>query len=1173
MAVRFVIGTAGSGKTWHCLEAIRKRLRASAGEGGKLLLLVPEQASFQMERALIETPDLAGFTRCEVLSFQRLAYRIFAETGADPRRGDQTIGSLGRMMAIRRLIRRERAGLHLLDRVADKPGFVKQVAGAIDELMRENVEPAVLADLAEQQADEDPLASAKLADLTRLYQAYLDYLIDDRIDPAQYLNLAAERLSLCSWLTDAEVWVDGFAGFARQEYCLLAKLAACVSRMEITMLIEPSASVVTSDTLPALTYSRFARTERTLVRLRHELRSAGVVFADPIRLSASPGPRFVTQELGCLERHLFVSRPHHVDNMASLASSRDSATGPETVRVVEMADRRSEVDAAIAEIQRLTREADPPMHYRDIAVVVRDLDPYHDLLSVAMRSHGIPCFIDRREPTTHHPLVALMGALLAVAADNCRLESVRLMLKTGLLPLSAEDADLLENYLLASGISGRQRWAEPWAYTRFFGGKSEDGQLRDDQLATLQRINTIRVRWLEGVGGWLDAVDDFGAASGRAWAETLFSCLDQMGVGRTLAAWADDAEMDGRHHEADMHRQVWLDLMELLDEFVHALGSEPMRVEEFRETIEAALMEFNLGLAPPTLDQVLVGAIERSRHPAIRAALLLGFDDAHFPMSRSEDPLLGDAERQWLESAGVEIGPPRQRRLLDERMLAYIALTRASERLWISYPRTGEDGKPIQPSPFLEDVRKALPGLVVEKGKDTQLPRLPIGMTNVTRIGARLAAEFRYRPELAEEHDLQLRAFWNALYDTIREQRDWQQTLKRSLGGLRYANVAVLDGRAIDRLVRSPFVASVSRLERFATCPFAHYADYHLRLRERIEADLDVVDLGTLCHAILEGFMKELAERRQNLADLEDDDVAERVDNVAKQVLSQLGNELLLDDPRNAYLHDRSRGHIRRVTRWQRDAGRVGRYRPVAVEYPFGYSGYPGAPLKLTTPGGRTILLRGRIDRVDVAELGDELLGTVIDYKRTTHRALDLTKVYHGLALQLVGYLLALKQGGQSLTGRPIRPVAAFYLPILEPYETVSHPNHEKLKTYQWRGIADASVLQTIDATVEPGGGSRFMSARLKRNGEPYVTSDLAQRDQLTALMAHVGRCMGALADGILDGNIAVDPYRLRRQMPCSYCSYKSICRYEIETQPPRKLDSFAKVEVLRHVTEGGEHG
>ena len=1156
MAVRFVVGRAGSGKTFRCLEAVRSRLREDAFGGSKLLLLVPEQASFQMERAMIETPDIAGFARCEVLSFQRLAYRLFAETGSDPRRGDQTIGPLGRLMAIRRLIRQHRSHLRLFDRVADKPGLVRQVAGALDELMREDVDPQQLAKLAEQREADDPLGAARLADLTRLYQAYLDYLIDDRIDPAQYLGLAAERLTMCRIFDGAEVWVDGFAGFTQQEYNLLTELARRAASMEITLLIDATASAIDAVELPAPSYSLFSRTERTVVRLRRAFGAASIPMENPVRLSRVETSRFQPIELAQIEAHLFRSPPK-----TKIASPR-----PEVIRVVEAPDRRSEVQAAIAEIQRLMREADPPMRYRDVAIIVRDLALYHDLIAGAMRAHGIPCFIDHRQPTTHHPLVELVRALLAIAADDCCLDSVRLTLKTQLLPLSDEESDLLENYLLAHDLSGLAHWRQPWHYTRLFHRGHDQDTLSESQQQILDRVNDCRQRWLTAVEPWLTGLDTKTEQPGRFWAERLFACLDHLNTDARLHEWAQAAEADGRTSEADEHRQVWSDFVELLDEFVHALGNEPMRIDEFRETIEAALGEFSLGLAPATLDEVLVGAIERSRHPTIRAALILGFDEHLFPVKRQEDPLLGDRDREALEAAGVEVGSSRRRQLLEERLLAYIAVTRASERLWISYARTDAEGKPVNPSPYLQDLQAAWPGLAVDRLADPGVERSTRDITSVSELSARLAAEFRYRSALTDETSLPPRRRWNALYEAGRARTEWHGTLSRGLAGLAYRNDARLEVDLLNRAVRKPFSASVSRLEKFAACPFAHFANYFLDLNPRVEADLQQVDLGTLCHAILEKFIDDLARQNQRLAELGDDEIAARIDATAKAILPAISDDMLLDHARNAYLFDRSRGHMQRITRWQRTAARVSRFRPCAVEWPFGFSGSKAAPLTLKTPKGRTVYLRGYIDRVDVAELGDALLGAVIDYKRTTQRRLNFSQVYHGLSLQLVGYLLALQQSGESLTGRPIRPVAAFYLPLLEPYKSVPHPEVEKASSFQCRGIAETAALPVLDETVQPGGKSEFFSAALKKDGQPHSRSDLATPEQLSALMQHVGRRMGELADELLDGNVSVSPYRLNRQIPCSFCEYQSVCRYEIQTQPPRALESLSKTEVLKRL-------
>lgn len=1162
MAVRFVLGRAGSGKTFRCLEAVRARLREDAAEGHRLLLLVPEQASFQMERALIETPDIPGYSRCEVVSFQRLAFRIFTETGADPRRSDETIGSLGRLMLIRRLIRREKSELRVLGRVADKPGLIKQVAASIEELMRENVAPETLAELAGAAEAEDPLGAAKLADLQRLYHAYLGALQNDRLDPAQYLNLAADRLDGCPWLNGAEVWVDGFAGFSAQEYRLLLGLAKRARSMEITLLVDPGTTALFTESLPPLSWSLFSRTERTLVRLRREIKAAGLPLAEPAKLPDSGRTRFGTDALSALEQHLF---------MPASARRHPPVRPDGAVSIWELPDRRCEVDAVIAEIERLRREADPPMRYRDMAVIVRDLAAYHDLLSAALRAHGIPCFIDRRLPTTQHPLIELVRGLLAIAVEDCRLEAVRLVLKTGLLPVAARAADLLENYVLAHGISGRAVWDQPWHYTRIFRHKGEGEELSSAQREILEQVNHAREAWQGALGGWLKVAVGDREEPGQRWAEALFGCLQHLAAGTRLYAWADEAEAAGRHDEADAHRQVWTDFVTLLDEFVRALGAEPMRLAEFRETMEAGLAEFNLGLAPATLDQVLVGAIERSRHPPVRAVLMLGFDERHFPLRRSEDPLLGDREREALNGAGMEVSASRGQQLLDERMLAYIALTRASERLIISYPRAEADGKPVGPSPYLRDVLAALPGVAVTRCGDARAERLPEWLTRVGELGARLAREFRYRGEAGEDGDPQRRAFWNALYEAARRQPDWQARLGRALAGLKYQNAAKLEAGLIDRAVEKPFAASVSRLERFAACPYSHYLEYLLRLEPRIESDMGDVDLGLVCHAILEKFIGGLAERGERLADLEDDAIAAGIDAASKEIIPRISDDMMIAEARNAFLVDRSHAHLRRVLRWQRESARAGAFRPYKVEYPFGYK-RPGCPeFKMTTPAGRTIYLRGKIDRVDIADHGGELLGVVIDYKRTTSRTLDLAKTFHGLTLQLVGYLLAVKAAGRTLAGRTVKPIAALYLPLLEPYQTVPHPAEQKRVSYQWRGIADASAIKALDADVGPGGASKYLAVRLTRCGEPYANCDAARSDHFAALMTHVGRQIGALADRLLDGDITISPYRLRRAMPCSFCMYKPVCRYEIETQPPRTLVSLRKQDVFEQICGGGE--
>ncbi len=1157
MSVRLVVGRAGSGKTFRCLEAIRQRLGDSAHEGGRLLLLVPEQAAFQMERALVETPGLGGYSRCEVLSFQRLAYRVFSTVGTDPRRGDQTIGTLGRIMVLRRLIRRERAHLRLLGSVADKPGLVRQVASALDELMRERVAPETLAALSEQSDESNPLQSARLADLTRIYRAYLDYLLDDRLDPAQYLEIAAARLPECGFLDGCEVWVDGFAGFTGQEYGLLVALAKQAARMEITLLVDARASAIEATSLPRDHYALFARSERTLVRLRRELTTAGVAMDAPVRLESDRPPRFARPELAALEaRQVRPAAPLPAD----LPPART-----EVICVRSFADRRAEVEAAVDEIDRLTRLAPEPLRYRDVAIILRDMTPYHDLLAAALRARDIPFFIDRRQPTTHHPLIELVRALLAIACDDFRLDAFRPALKTGLLPLTRAEADRLENYLLATGIAGAGAWRQSWGYRRFFG-HGDGRELSEQQQAALVEINGVRRRLLEAFEPWPAGERSTTPMTGREHAVCLVECLQRLNVPAILELWGTAALDAGLADEADAHRQVWIDLCDLLDEFVNALGGETLAPREFREAVEAGLAEFDLGLAPPTLDQVLVGAIERSRHPAVRAVLLLGFDESHYPIRRGEDPLLGDEEREALAAADAPIGPARRQSLLDERMLAYVALTRASERLWISHPRGDDDGRPLRPSMYLQDVLKALPGLEVVPGDDDTGRPMPRAGGRLRPLVRQLAAELRDRPDLGEETWPDARAAWNRLYDALRSRDDRAAALKRGLAGLRKLEDEAVDAALLAKHLGKPFTTSISRLERFAACPFAHFAERTLNLRPRLSADLNVLELGSLCHAVLERFTAKLIADQIHIADLDDDAVNERIAAAAENLRDILGPDLLLEVPRNRFAFDRGREHLARLARWQRRAANAGTLRPLRTELAFGM-GQPGVPgLELLTPRQRKVLLRGRIDRIDLASLGGETLAAVIDYKRTSERTLKLAEVFHGLSLQLIAYLLVIAQRGETLAGVPVRPAACLYLPLLQRIRPKDHPGDDPGPPYRFRGLLEQGSLEAFDSQVSAGGASQYYSAKLKTRGEPHANSDLIQASRLEKLMAHVAKRMGELADRLLDGDVSVSPYRLNRRSPCGTCAFRAVCRFESGISRVSTLEALGKPEVWSRI-------
>ncbi|MCH7631944.1 MAG: PD-(D/E)XK nuclease family protein, partial [Planctomycetes bacterium] len=690
-------------------------------------------------------------------------------------------------------------------------------------------------------------------------------------------------------------------------------------------------------------------------------------------------------------------------------------------------------------------------------------------------------------------------------------------------------------------------------------------------------INASRASLLECLGPWLDVAARDATRTGAEWSAALMDWLTRVEVGQALRGWAGDAEAGGDLDQADEHRQVWRDVVSLLDDLAYALSDSTMTVRELGEVLDSGLSGLTLGLVPPTVDQVLVGSIERSRHPDIKAAVILGFNDGVFPQRFVEDSILNDDDRERLRSGGIPVGPPARERVLDESLLVYIALTRASERVVVTFATTDDAGQELRASPYLDAIRLACGGLDVERLGDPNREREAWDLLGPRDLRRRLAEEFRSRPTLAED-DGPTRRMWNGLYEHVRQGLEQDATTRRAFSSLAPQPAARLSVSSVDRLFSRPLRTSVSQLETYAACPFQHFGRYVLRLRERQEAALAPVDVGQIHHAVLGDFVGRLRAGRQGLTGLGDEELHRGLIESCDRVSTRLFQGGAVSHGRDAYVLRRAAGRIARVIRAQGRIALAGKARPHASEVPYGFDRSGGMPaFEVSTPSGERVLLRGFIDRVDLIELADELLGVVVDYKETrVEKRLDLSRVYHGLSLQLPAYLIALAEGGETLAGRPIRPIAALYVSLAPRYHAVAHPDQPESRdvglggTYRPRGMLRGDALAALDADHTTGWSQHYAAFLSKDGGLGHVDkSDAATPRDFDATLAHTRDKLGQLAGGILDGDVAVNPYRLGNQSPCSWCALGSVCRFEMGISQVRFLDSLKRSQVFARLTQG----
>ncbi len=1161
MAVRLIAGRAGSGKTHFCRSAICEVLASNLCEGPRLIMIVPEQAALQMERAILAASPADVLGRCEVLSFRRLCHRIFSEC---PGPMPAVMTPTGRNIALRYLIGRHRDELRELGKVADRAGVITAVARSITEFMQEAVEPDALSSAAEQAAEAHDPTAARLHDLALLYRCYREYLGDDRIDPECVIESARDRLEASGLFDGAGVWIDGFAGLTRQQMHMIVEIGRVAAHVDIALLLDPHRGAARDLDAPPDDLSLFARTERTWRSLMHDFNAAGVAIEEPIRLEAAVPPRFAAAPAIA-----------HIEQTLFTADRTLPPTAPDVV-LHRAPDRRAEAAAAVRTIVDFVRREIDPLRYRDISIIVRDLEQYHQILSAELAAHGIPFFIDRRRPTHHHPLVQFIRALLAMTSDRTFDRAAVALLKSGLSRIDDAAADAIENCALARGLAGVDLWRGAWPADPLTDA-AVDPSLHRTHVVFPPEADAARQALMDKLDKWLAATHgEHRERPCRVWIEELFATLERFHVAARIADRCADAADRNDRDEAAEHEQVWREFVRLLGEMHDILGDAPLDARQFRDALESGLADFKLGLVPATIDQVLVSSIERSRHPSIRAAFVLGFNDGQFPSRPPDDALLGDDERQRLHAAGIELAATPRQQLLDERMLAYIAFTRPGEYLWVSYAERDETGKPLAFSPYWPALKTR-----VHAGETAISIDKPIDVSSPGRLAGALASRVR---SIAGDPELDNSASWMALYEWARAEPAVRHRVRRAMRSLAGSAEAALSRKACKSLWPRPYRTSVSRLERFAKCPFQHYAADGLRLRPRDRHEIAPADLGLLYHRVLEQFVNECNETGTRLGEMSPREIESRLSGMCEQVLPEFTEAMGWQEPDRRSAAWRSRLELPPAVRGQQESlGRTPLHTKM-VELSYGPHNDDTLPaLRLTLPDGEPLLLSGRIDRVDLLATQGRTLGVVFDYKRSRSRRLRLDEVFHGISLQLMTYLFVLQAHGDKLADTPIEPCGAFYIPLLAGLERVSHPDEADAndflpyKEYKPRGVIDFDWIDTIDPAMQAGNESDAFAVKRKQDGaiSRIDSSDALAGEDLRRLLKHVRHCIIDLAEQWTQGVISVKPVLIGPYTPCADCRFRSVCRMEYDTRDVRRLPNMKRTEVIDRLGEQGasDHG
>lgn len=1053
----------------------------------------------QTQKDLVMQHPNHGIMNIDVLSFVRLAYRIFEETGGQAL---PVLDDEGKNLILRKIAGDYEKDLKVLKGNMKKLGYINEVKSVLSEFDQYDIGEEELRQM-KAAAGENSRLYYKLQDLEVLYIGFKKYLEDRFITKEELLDALCRVVKGSDILKESTIVLDGFTGFTPVQNRLLGELLEVCREVIVTVTMDDRENPY----VYKHPYQLFALGKHTVTSLIQIAAERKVSVEDPLCLYERPLYRFCDNSaMEFLERNIFrYSKECYKEKQGA-------------VRIHVARNPREEAMKAAGRVRNLVRTKG--YRYRDIGVIVSNMEVYGDDLGQAFDLYEIPVFMDHKRSILLNSFVEYIRSLLNMVKDNFSYESVFRFLRTNLSGFTYGEVDELENYVIALGIRGYKKWQESWIRrTKYM------------EEENLEILNHNRVRLVEKVDTLVYVLRQR-SKTVKDVTMALYEFMVREELQLKLQRQSEAFQEAGELALAKEYSQVYRILIELFDKFVELLGDEKVTMDEYLKLLDAGLEEARVGVIPPGIDQVVVGDMQRTRLKDIKALIFVGANDTFLPGALIRSGLLTERDRDKFATGKIHLSPGGKEKAYEQKFYLYMNLTKPSETLDIYYSKVSADGKSIRPSYLIQEMQRLFSGLEIEDEEKQAFsaqewtPRL--GMQKVIR-------GFQDGNAMDQE--------WQELYSWYKRQPQWQYRVEELMKSGFYTRPADgLTKEVAKQLYGEHFQDSITRIERFSACAFAHFLTYGLRLRERQTYEFQPLDLGNVCHSALEYYSRKLKEEHLSWTEIEEEKRQEYIDDSVEHAISDYGNSVLYSSARNEYMIERMKRLLTRTIWALTKQLEAGDFVPVAYEMRFE---------------------NGKIDRVDLCKDKDKVYVKVLDYK-TGSKAFDVVALYHGLQLQLMVYMdAAVKMTQKHYPDSEVIPAGVFYYRLNDPLvEKKVVGEEEEIWQKVLKELKVDGVMNLKDETLEhldhcQVGESAVIPVKYNKNGSLSKNSKVASEQEFEVMMRHALGKVFKVHQKILSGEVAAFPYRRKQESGCDYCVYRHICGFDQKIPGYKYRDIF----------------
>ena len=1110
MSLQFIFGNSGSGKSHYLFENIIKESMAHPDQN--YIVLVPEQFTLQTQKELVMRHPRHGIMNIDILSFERLAFRVMEETGT---KGRTILDDEGKNLIIRRIAGKEESSLRVLKGNLKKRGYISEVKSVLSELTQYDIAPEDMDQMSEA-SEEGSYLYYKIRDIQKVYAAFEDFLSEKYITKEEILDVLGRMVSRSEILKKSTVVLDGFTGFTPLQNKVLGELMKNCKKVMVTVTMDERENPYVLEDK----FRLFALSHQMVMALIRTAREEKIEVEDPVTLYDKPVYRFRDNPvMAHLERNLFRTR------------RQPFKEEQKNIRIYLASDPKEETECAASRIRSLVRNNG--YRYKDIAVVVSNMEVYGDEIEKIFSVYDIPHFMDYKRSILLNPFVEYVRSILAMADNNFSQENVFRFLRTGLSGFGDDEIDILENYVVALGIRGYKKWQEKWIRRG-----------RNTTEEELELLNHIRVELVEKTDALMFVLKQR-KKTVRDITTALYEFLVQEDLQNKIhekeKLFADKGFLSLEREYA----QVYKVMMELFDKFVNLLGEEYVSLQEYCNMLDAGMEEAKIGIIPPGLDEVMIGDIERTRLKDIKALIFMGVNDTLLPGELRGGGLLSERDRERFAKEGIALAPGPKEKTYIQKFYLYLHLTKPTEKLDIMHSMVSNDGKSIRPAYLISEIRYLFPKIKTFCMDD-------YGMDEKELVRS---TGIRYITDGLKDQATMKDPRWQELYRWYMRREEFRPVIERLIKVSMYRTPQ--DQLTIEtaRELYGNTDPSISRMEKFVSCACAHFLRYGLRLQEREEYEFAAMDFGNIFHSALERYARKVEAKNKGWLDVTKEEQEEMIDESIEESIVDYSNTVLYSSARNSYMIPRMKRMMKRTIWAMNHQLEKGSFKPSGYEVGF---------------------RSGKIDRVDTYETDDKVYVKIIDYK-TGSKSFDMSAFYHGLQMQLVIYMgEALQMEKKKHPGKEVVPAGVFYYRMKDPI-VAKEIDEEKLeeailKELRLDGIvnSDEDVIYNLDK--EFSGSSKVIPVQKTKSGYSKASKILTE-EEFEAVLGYASIKRNELKGLMQNGDTNPEPFQMGQQTGCDYCPYHDICGFDetVEGYEFHQLKSLSKEEVLEKIFEKTE--